>query len=66
MSDHLIDLNQAGVGELQQLRGVGKAAAQRIVVERERGGPFESVWDLTRVEGFDEARVRRLVDRAIV
>jgi competence protein ComEA len=61
-----IDLNTAGVEELTRLRGVGRGAAARIVAEREAGGEFAAVWDLTRVEGFDEARIRRFLDHTRV
>ncbi len=61
-----VDINRAGVDELTALPGVGRGAAQRIVAERERNGPFRSVADLTRVDGFDEQRVRRVWTRAKV
>jgi competence ComEA-like helix-hairpin-helix protein len=61
-----ININGAGVDELVRLPGVGRRAAARIVAERERNGPFKSVADLTRVERFDEARVRRVSEKATV
>jgi competence ComEA-like helix-hairpin-helix protein len=65
-SNHAVDINTAGVAELVRLRGVGRAAAQRIVAEREARGPYSSVWDLVRVDGFDEPRISRFADRATV
>jgi ATP-binding cassette, subfamily B, bacterial len=62
----VININQARADELVRLPGVGRRAATRIVAERERNGPFESVADLTRVERFDEARVRRVSAKATV
>jgi competence protein ComEA len=62
----MININEAGLKELVRLPGVGRRAAARIVVDRERYGPFESVADLTRVKRFDEARVRRLSSQARV
>ena len=56
--DHRIDLNSAGLEELQRLPGVGPIAAQRILAERDAGGPFASVDDLVRVPGFGPAKVR--------
>jgi competence protein ComEA len=61
-----IDVNAAGVEELQRLPGIGVRAAQRIVAHRERHGEFRSVADLEAVEGFDAHRVARLAPRATV
>jgi ATP-binding cassette subfamily B protein len=62
----MININEAGLEELVHLPGVGRRAAARIVVDRERNGPFESVADLTRLKRFDDARVRRLSAHARV
>jgi competence ComEA-like helix-hairpin-helix protein len=58
-----IDINVAGVEELQRLPGVGPKAAERIVEAREEYGRFEKPGDLLRVEGFDAERVAALEDR---
>jgi competence ComEA-like helix-hairpin-helix protein len=63
MTDDRIDLNSAGVSELQTLPGVGKLTAERIVGERERGGAFSSVDDLARVGGLGPARIGALYER---
>ena len=47
-----LDLNQAGVKELELLPGVGRPRAEMIVRVRERNGPFKSVeelWALPRL-----------------
>jgi competence protein ComEA len=62
-SDDRLDLNTASAAELQRLPGIGPVGARRIVAERERGGPFRSPGDLTRVAGFGPSRVRGLVGR---
>jgi competence ComEA-like helix-hairpin-helix protein len=64
--DPRVDVNAAGVLELQALPGVGPVAAARIVAEREAGGPFTSVEELVRVPGFGPAKVRVLADAARV
>ena len=64
--DDRIDLNAAGLLELQRLPGIGPVGARRIVEERERGGPYRSVGDLVRVTGFGPSRVRGLTPRVKV
>jgi competence protein ComEA len=46
-----IDLNTAGVEELQTLPGIGPALARRIVEHRREHGPFRRVEDLLEVKG---------------
>jgi competence protein ComEA len=45
---------------LDSLPGIGPARAAAIVQERERGGPYSSVDDLTRVPGVTPSLVRKL------
>jgi competence protein ComEA len=47
-----IDINRAGVAELQTLPGVGPSRAEAIVLERVRHGRFERPEDLERVFGI--------------
>lgn len=54
-----IDLNSATWPELTQLDGIGPAMAQRIVEDRDRRGPFQSVDDLTRVKGIGPKLLER-------
>jgi competence protein ComEA len=54
-----IDVNAAGVAELQRLPGVGPALAQRIVEARTEK-PFRSVNDLRRVRGIGSKTLDRL------
>lgn len=48
----LIDINNAGVSELDQLPGVGPVIAERIVDYREINGPFSSIEELGAIEGI--------------
>lgn len=57
-----VDVNRAGVEELDELPGVGPATATAIVTERERNGPFVSVDDLDRVPGIGPAKLETLRD----
>ncbi len=48
-----VNINTATEAELAAaLTGVGSARAAAIVAERQRGGPYKSPEDLTRVEGI--------------
>jgi competence protein ComEA len=53
-------LNHARIEELVQLPGVGRRSAERILRHREANGPFASVWELARVEGFDDHRIHQI------
>lgn len=55
-----VDLNRAGVGELDELPGIGPATAAAIVTDRELNGPFVSVDDLERVPGIGPAKLAAL------
>lgn len=55
-----LDPNRAPAPELDRLPGVGPSLARAIVEARERGGPFRSSRDLTRVRGIGSATAKRL------
>ena len=55
-----IDVNRAAWPELIQLPGVGPILAQKWIAERERGGPFRNVDDLSRVKGIGPRTLERL------
>lgn len=55
-----VDLNQATVTDLQQIKGIGPKTAERIIAERSRAGDFDSLQDLSdRVKGIGP---KRLID----
>jgi competence protein ComEA len=54
-----IDVNAAGVEELQALPGIGPALAEAIVKER----PFKSFADMDRVKGLGPAKITALNGR---
>ncbi len=49
-----VDVNTAGVEELDRLPGIGEVLAGRIIAYRDEHGPFESVEDLLAVSGIGE------------
>lgn len=54
-----VDLNRAGIDELQRLPGVGPVIAERILAARQKQ-VFTSVDDLIRVKGVGPATLERL------
>lgn len=55
-----IDVNKASPMELESIPGVGPVIAQKMVVERERNGPFDSREDLERVPGMGVRLIERI------
>ena len=55
-----IDLNTAGVTELDALPGVGPVLAARIVEWRQVNGRFATVDDLNEVSGIGDATMEKL------
>ncbi len=60
-----VNINSAGVGELEQLPGIGPSKAQAILRDREERGPFTTCADLDRVEGIGPATVTLLVEACV-
>jgi competence protein ComEA len=61
-----IDLNAAGKDELMQLHEVTESSAQRVVEYRAQKGRFESVEELTEVEGFSDRAIEQMRDQVTV
>lgn len=58
----VVDANTASIDELQTIRGIGPATAQRIVQAR-RHEPFRDLDDLrNRVRGIGEKKLRKMRD----
>lgn len=55
-----VDLNEADLADLTTLPGIGSSRAAAIVLHRVRHGPFRSIDDLDRVEGFGSALVEQV------
>jgi len=61
-----LDLNAAGVADLDALPGIGPVLAQRIVDWRTENGRFASVDQLREVTGIGESKFADLRDRVTV
>ena len=62
----LVDLNTAGVADLDALPGIGPVLAQRIVDHRSEQGPFQSVEELDDVLGIGPAIAAELAELVTV
>ena len=58
--DLLVDVDIAGVSELDRLPGIGPALAARIVADRDAHGPFGSLQRLERVKGIGPSLAKKL------
>src|SRR2546423_1270520 len=58
------NINTASVKELENLPGIGKGLAERIVEHREKYGPFRRPEHLIMVRGISDKRFRAL--RALI
>jgi len=61
-----VNINTAGIAELDTLPGIGPVLAQAIVDFRQENGPFASVDELTNVSGVGPAIVAKIKDRVTV
>ena len=55
-----VDVNSAGLSELDSLPGIGPSKAQAIIDYREANGPFASCEALSAVTGIGDATVANL------
>lgn len=61
-----VNLNQAGLEQLESIKGVGPALAERISTYRKENGNFKSVEDLRNVKGIGQAKFDRIKDQITV
>jgi competence protein ComEA len=57
-----VNLNTAGIAELETLPGIGRRTAERIVEYREKHGGFKKIEELMNVQGIGEKSFLKLKD----
>jgi comEA protein len=57
-----VNINSASVEELQNLPRIGPAMAARIVLHRQKNGPFQTKDDLMKVKGIGKKTFVKLKD----
>lgn len=50
----VININQADVSTLMQLKGIGEKRAEAIIAYRKQHGAFKQVEDLTKIRGIGQ------------
>jgi len=61
-----ININTAGPDELESIKGVGKALAERIVEYRNSKGAFVIIEDIKNVKGIGSSLFEKIKDRIAV
>lgn len=57
-----ININSAGMAELDLLPGIGMVYAQRIVDYRSANGNYRSIEDIKKIKGIGEATFKKIKD----
>lgn len=61
-----VDVNTAGLDELETLNGIGPVLAQRIIDYREEHGRFQTVEELLEVKGIGQKTLAKFRDDVTV
>lgn len=60
--DGTVNINTAGISELERLPGIGPALAKAIIEYRDANGRFQSVADVQRVKGIGKKKYAKIKD----
>jgi competence protein ComEA len=61
--DGKININSAGLSELDKIPGVGPVTAQKIIDYREKYGAFNSIEDLKKIGGMGDKTIDKFRDK---
>ena len=61
-----VNVNKANAEELQAIRGIGPALAERVIQYREEHGPFKRVEELTEIRGIGEAKLEKIKSQVTI
>ena len=61
-----VNVNTASAEELIEVRGIGPALADRIIVYRTKNGPFKSLDNMTEIQGIGTAKLERIKSQVTV
>lgn len=61
-----VNINTAGLEELQNLKGIGSSTAQKILDYRKEHGRFKSVDELDNVSGIGKAKIDGFRDQVVL
>lgn len=61
-NDGKININTAGVDELDTLPGIGEATAKKIIDFRQKNGNFKVISDIMKVSGIGESKFSKIKD----
>ena len=56
----VVNFNKAGLEELQTVRGIGPALAERIIQYRDEHGRFEKLEDVANIRGIGKAKLEKM------
>lgn len=59
-SERPVNINKAGLEELQTVRGIGPALAERIMNYRQANGGFKTLEELKEVKGIGDAKFEKI------
>ena len=62
----VVSVNKATLDELQTVRGIGPALAERIIKYREEHGKFERLEDIVNVRGIGEAKFQKIKNQVTI
>lgn len=65
-SQEKININTAGLTELQKIKGVGPKIAQKIIDYREENGSFKSIEEIVKVSGIGSDKFENMKDQITV